>query len=68
MGNRHGLIVCTSVCPATGMAEVDQALAMLTALAAERPGHLPRGTVDCNQAGDAVTGTRTDRSRHPGEA
>jgi transposase len=61
MDNRHGLIVATAVGPATGTAEVDQALEMLTALAVERPRHLPRGTVGCDKGYDTrafVAGVR----------
>jgi len=50
--NRHGLVVQTAVGLATGTAEVDQALEMLSALAVERPTQLPQGTVGLDKGYD----------------
>ena len=52
MENRHGLIVQTQVGLATGRAEVEQAEAMLSALAAARPHRAPQGTVGADKGYD----------------
>ena len=50
--NRHGLVVQTAVGLATGTAEVDQALEMLSALVVERPKQWPQGTVGLDKGYD----------------
>lgn len=52
MENRHGLVVQTAVGLATGTAEVDQALEMLSALAVARPKQFPQGTVGLDKGYD----------------